>query len=273
MVCLVWSASQTMLQVHLFASATVARTPSLSVVIPAFNERKRLPKPLAASLFYLRSQARDWEVIVVDDGSTDETAAALSSLREDEPHRLRVVRSPRNCGKGAALAAGACLAAGERILLMDADGSTPLTALQELEDVMDRVGCSIVVGARCASRPWYRELMGVSGVTDTQCGFKLLTRDAAALTLPHLHIERWAYDVEMLYVAQRLGLGVVSAQVPFEDVPGSKVTWWTPVEMLLDVIRVSTLYRLGVWELPQRGAQSNGKGSARPRRGTYTLLI
>jgi dolichyl-phosphate beta-glucosyltransferase len=115
--------------------------------------------------------------------------------------------------------------------------------------------------------------MAVSGVTDTQCGFKLLTRDAAALTLPHLHIERWAYDVEMLYVAQRLGLGVVSAQVPFEDVPGSKVTWWTPVEMLLDVLRVSTFYRLGMWELPQRGAQSNGKGSARPRRGTYTLLI
>jgi len=153
-----------MLEVLHFASATIARTPSLSVVIPAFNERERLPKPLAASLLYLRTQARDWEVIVVDDGSTDETAAALSSLREDEPHRLRVVRSPRNCGKGAALAAGACFAAGERILLMDADGSTPLTALQDLEDVMDRVGCSIVVGERCASRPWYRELMGYTSV-------------------------------------------------------------------------------------------------------------
>ena len=90
----------------------------------------------------------------------------------------------------------------------------------------------------------------VSGVADTQCGFKLLSRDAAAATMPHLHVTRWAYDVELLFLAQRLGLSVGSCPVPSTDVAGSKIAWFTPAEMLLDVLRVSVLYRVGLWAMP-----------------------
>jgi len=257
----------------------VAPPPSLSVVIPAFNERERLPEPLATSLSYLRAQpSRAWEVIVVDDGSTDGMSATLQRMHADEPERLRIVRSPTNHGKGAAVAAGVAVATGERILLMDADGSTPLSALPDLEQVMDERSCGVVVGERSDARPWYRQLMGtvfrrlaataVTDVADTQCGFKLLTRDAAARTLPHLHVSRWAYDVEMLHLAQRLKFGVASTRVPSVDVPGSKVQWWTPAEMLVDVLRVSTFYRLGVWEAaPPSASSSMDVRTAARRRG------
>ena len=243
--------------------------PSLSVVIPAYNERGRLPSTLGASLRYLRNiePDRGWEVIVVDDGSIDGTAA-WAAAQQPEEARLRVVRSPSNCGKGAALAAGVRHATGERLLFMDADGGTPLEMLPILEAVMDAAvdgSCGVVVGARqrdTVARPWHRQLMGVvfavltascvRGVADTQCGFKLLDREAAHATMPHLRVQRWAYDVELLFLAQRLGLGVASAPVPTIDVAGSKIRWHTPFGMLRDIIRVSVLYRLGLWALPPR---------------------
>ena len=91
--------------------------------------------------------------------------------------------------------------------------------------------------------------------TVTQCGFKLLTRRAAARTLPHLHVTGWAYDVELLYLAQALGLGVTSAAVPWADVAGSKVRPATPAQMAVDVARVGLLYGAGVWRLPEEGGE------------------
>ena len=257
-----------MLPTTIFA-ASVAYAPSLSVVIPAFNERNRLPPTLEASVAYLRDADRDWELIVVDDGSTDDTVGWTRGwmARQTTAERLRVLRSETNCGKGDALAAGVRCAKGQRVLFMDADGGTPLSALPLLEQVLDSDStCSIVVGKRQREetpRPVLRQIMGivfaaltatcVTGVADTQCGFKLLTREAAASTMPHLRVRRWAYDVEALFLAQQLGLGVASADVPAVDVSGSKIRWHTPIEMLLDVLRVSLLYRVGVWALPRRG--------------------
>jgi dolichyl-phosphate beta-glucosyltransferase len=239
---------------------------SLTVIIPAYNERERLPATLDASLAYLQTADRAWELIVVDDGSEDGTGAWAASQHPDES-RLRVLRAPVNCGKGAALAAGASRARHERLLFMDADGGTPLTALPPLEEVMDASsGCGVVVGSRVggASRPWLRRIMGyvfaaltatcIPGVPDTQCGFKLLSRRAAAATMPHLRVRRWAYDVELLFLARRLGICVASCPVPAVDVAGSKITWATPLQMLLDVVRVSVLYRIGVWSLPPTDA-------------------
>lgn len=259
----------------LACTATVVK-PSLSVVIPAYNERLRLPSTLEASLRYLRTAEpnRRWEVIVVDDGSTDNTAEWTAAQQPDE-ERLRVVRSAVNCGKGAALAAGVRHATGERVLFMDADGGTPLEALPTLEAVMDVTEGGVVVGARqrdTAPRPWFRQLMGVvfsaltatcvRNVDDTQCGFKLLEIDAARATMPHLRVQRWAYDVEMLFLAQALSLGVATAPVPAVDVPGSRIRWNTPVEMLFDVLRVSVLYRLGVWALPRGASSDTGAGAS-----------
>lgn len=240
----------------------------LSVIIPAYNERERLPSTLSKSLAYLQSREGSWEILVVDDGSDDDTAAWVLSKGAAN---VRVLRSPLNCGKGAALAAGCAASRGERLLFMDADGGTPLSSLQQLEEQMERSGDDIVIGRRKGSRtrPWLRRLMGfvfrtlaatcVSGVEDTQCGFKLLTREAAMKTMLHLHVRRWAYDVELLFLAQHLDLGVSAASVPADDIAGSKIRWYTPAQMMFDVARVSALYRLSLWELPTSEHLQSGK--------------
>lgn len=245
----------------------ICRPPALSVILPAYNEATRLPPTLDASLAYLAdlAQGREWELIVVDDGSTDGTSDAVR--QRGLGGGLRLLRATRNGGKGAALRAGAAAAAGERLLLMDADGATPLSALPPLERALEEKHCDVAVGSRTAvlrQRPPHRRLMGavfaalasscVRELDDTQCGFKLLTRRAAERTLPHLHVTGWAYDVELLYLAQALGLGVTSAPVPWADVAGSKVRPETPAQMALDVARVRLLYGTGVWRLPDVGA-------------------
>ena len=207
--------------------------PSLTVVIPAFNEALRLPPVLDASLAYLQAGQRPWELIVVDDGSTDDTSGVVRQRCSScEQGRLRLLRADGNGGKGAALRAGAAAARGDRIVLVDADGATPLSALPALERALDAAGCGVAVGSRSdvlQRRPPYRRLMSgvfsllatscVADLDDTQCGlertltthhspfiltliltltrcgFKLLTRQAAERTFPHLHVSGWAYDV------------------------------------------------------------------------------
>jgi dolichyl-phosphate beta-glucosyltransferase len=255
---------------------------SLSVVIPAFNEASRLPATLAASLQYLGSDDmahRRWEVIVCDDGSEDDTMRCVV-----QHPRVRLVRSRLNQGKGAALAAGVVRASGERILLMDADNGTPLSALPLLEEAMARTGSGLVLGSRLqSSRPWYRKLQGsvfrsvvaacIPDVVDSQCGFKLLTRAAARATFPHLNVQRWAYDVELIYLAQSLRLGVTSVAVPSVDVPGSKVRWHTPFEMLRDVLRVLISYRLGLWVAPTPPATGTETADLPRRCDTFTEVM
>lgn len=268
------------LSLPIAAALTASPSVALSVVIPAYNERLRLPQTLEDSVAFLSDSAaqRSWEVIVVDDGSTDDTASVLQS----HPC-VRLLRSPSNLGKGAALAAGVCSACGERVLFMDADGGTPISALPLLEAEMDRGQCDVVTGARLESpRPPYRALMGivfrtlaglcVTDVADTQCGFKLLSSRAARATMPHLHVVRWAFDVEMLYLCQRLGLDVIPVPVPSTDIDGSKVRWYTPAQMLLDVLRVVFLYRLGIWTLPDDDAANDGADILRRSKRSYVEL-
>ena len=118
----------------------------------------------------------------------------------------------------------------------------------------------------------------VCGVADTQCGFKLLTREAAAATMPYLHVNRWAYDVELLFLAQQLNLGVASVEVPAVDMAGSKIRWYTPIQMLLDVLRVSVLYRIGLWAVPRGGrgkaaALSGGAGASYSELRPFSLDV
>uniref|UniRef100_A0A7S0L6M2 dolichyl-phosphate beta-glucosyltransferase n=1 Tax=Coccolithus braarudii TaxID=221442 RepID=A0A7S0L6M2_9EUKA len=235
----------------------------LSVVIPALNEEARLPPTLERVASYLqRNRADAYEVIVVDDGSGDRTAQAV--VRIGLSPALRLLRSETNCGKGAALAAGAMAASGELVLLMDADGATQIDELPYLEQQLPIHSPHIAVGSRVAvlsKRPWRRRLMGrvfaltasscVRGVEDTQCGFKLLSREAALATLPNLHVDGWAYDVELLFIAQELGIGITSVRVAWRDMPGSKITWSTPLVMLRDVLCVRCLYALGYWQVGQ----------------------
>jgi len=169
------------------------------VIIPAYDEAERLPRTLEESLAHLSTTRRGpWEIIVVDDGSHDSTCEFVAARLAAEP-RLRLLSSGRgaNRGKGAGLAAGAAAARGDLLLLLDADGATPLSALPALERRVGARGCEMAVGCRAAAlaaRPAARRLMGVvfaalastcvRGVPDTQCGFKLLSRRAARALAP-----------------------------------------------------------------------------------------
>jgi len=246
-------------------------TRSLSVVIPALNEASRLPPVLDATCRFLSaSRAAPYEVIVVDDGSQDATAA-LVRARGLSP-QLRLLSAADNQGKGAALAAGAAAARGEVVLFLDADGATGLEALPALERRLRR-GCHVAVGCRSAAlaaRPPGRRLMGavfstlagvvVPGVPDTQCGCKLLSRRAARLLLPRLRVRGWAYDVELLAMAQQRGWRIASVPVSWRDVPGSKVTALTPFSMLADVARVW----FAVASSPSPAAAGDGPFASRP---------
>ncbi|HPK66734.1 MAG TPA: glycosyltransferase family 2 protein [Thermoanaerobaculia bacterium] len=222
----------------------------LSVVIPAFNEGARLGPSLERVLAYLATRAEPSEVIVVDDGSGDDTAAVAAAFAE---RGVRLVRLPENRGKGAALRGGVAVSRGARVLLCDADLSTPIEEVERLEEQL--AGSEIVIGSRSIAaseitvrQPRFREwmgrvfnrilrLVGLASFRDTQCGFKLLRGEVARELFAALRIERFAFDVELLWLAQRRGLRIAEVGVRWADSAGSRVH---PVRdslnMLLDVL-------------------------------------
>jgi dolichyl-phosphate beta-glucosyltransferase len=205
---------------------------SLSVVIPAFDEAARLPATLVQVRAHLGTLDRASEIIVADDGSRDATA----SLARDAG--AVVVSLPVNRGKGAAVRAGVLAAANERILVCDADLATPITALADLDAALD-AGADIAIGSRrtngtsASTQPLARRLFGAGfhalvratfglAVHDTTCGFKLFSREAARDLFARSHTDRFAYDVEILYLA-RARWRVDEVAVPWHHVAGSRV--------------------------------------------------
>jgi dolichyl-phosphate beta-glucosyltransferase len=224
----------------------------LSVVIPAYNESRRLAPTLHRVVDYLRREGRPFEVLVVDDGSTDDTSEVASSF---EPHGVRVLRQPVNRGKGAVLKAGVLESRGREVLLVDADLSTPIEEVEKLRPHLSEA--KLVIGSRAAEgaqitkrQPLMRELMGrtfnllirllgVRGLRDTQCGFKLLDGDVARRLFQELTIERFAYDVELVLLARRHGYRVAEVGVVWADSPQSRVDpMKDSMRMLLDVVRI-----------------------------------
>ncbi len=227
-------------------------TPTLSVIVPAFNEELRLAVSLEDILPYLEGRGQTYEVLVVDDGSSDRTSEVARSY---EARGVRVLRQAENQGKGAALRRGVVESKGDRVLLTDADLSTPISDLERLEPYLEKV--PIVVGSRALPsseitehQPWYRETMGrafnwllmrlgMTRITDTQCGFKLLRGDVAREIFPRLTIDGFAYDVELLWAAERLGLEVAAVGVRWANSPTSRVhPLFDSARMLADVIRL-----------------------------------
>lgn len=231
--------------------------PRLSIVVPAFNEAMRLGPTLDRVLGYLADFPGGAEVLVVDDGSADGTAAVAARYAE---RGVRLVRLPANRGKGAALRAGVLASRGDEVLLCDADLSTPIEDYSRLRGVLERspivVGSRAVEGSRITRhQPWYRELMGktfnllvrtmiVSGLRDTQCGFKLLRGEVARQLFAELSVDRFAYDVELIWLARRRGLAVAEVGVTWHDSPASRVhplrdSW----SMLRDLVRMRWRHR------------------------------
>jgi dolichyl-phosphate beta-glucosyltransferase len=219
----------------------VTDSPSLSVIIPAFNEEQRLGRFLEQATDYLDRRGQRYEILVVDDGSTDRTAALVESIRSQHP-AINLLRLPTNQGKGAAVRHGMRVASGQLQLFADADGAAPMSELVRLEQAMVR-GADLAIGSRAlASRDsryrvdarWHRTVLGnlfnrlvsrlgIAGIADTQCGFKLFTRKAAQDLFSVSCLDGYGIDLELLYVAQRRGYRITEVPINWADQAGSKV--------------------------------------------------
>lgn len=234
--------------------------PQLSVVVPAFNEAARLGPTLDRLAVFARELPGGAEVVVVDDGSTDGTGeiAALRDL-QGVPW-LRWIRLPANRGKGAALRAGVLASCGAEVLLCDADLSTPIEEYARLRPHLAEA--ALVLGSRGLldsrierRQPRYRELMGrmfnlvvravaVGGIRDTQCGFKLLRGEVARQLFGRLRVDRFAYDVELIWLARRRGFAVTEVGVTWIDSPASSVhALRDSARMLADILRIRWIHR------------------------------
>jgi glycosyltransferase involved in cell wall biosynthesis len=213
-------------------------TPGLSLIVPAYNEAGRIAEPLRAIAAFAAGLPGGAEIVVVDDGSTDATAAVVRELAPVLPVPLALVAYAPNRGKGHALRAGFAAARGARLLFTDADLSTPIEEaprlLAALEHADLAIGSRKTAGAAVeVHQPWLREQMGraftwlvrqlVAPVSDATCGFKAFRGDVGRDLFSRLRIERWGFDAEILLVARRRGYRITEVPVRWADRAGTKV--------------------------------------------------
>jgi len=244
----------------------------LSVIIPSYNEQLRLPEMLNETLGFLHERQQrsglGYELIVVDDGSRDETSrVAQEYVAREGVERMRLLKLHQNCGKGGAVKRGMLCARGKYLLMADADGATKFSDVERLEKQLQHVeqnGLGVAVGSRNLGQTEIKKsvfrniltwgfhmivaLLCVRDVRDTQCGFKLFTRDSARLLFTVLHIERWAFDVELLYLAQYHRMPIVEVPVTWTEIAGSKVDpMWDSLKMARDLFKIRLMYLFGIW--------------------------
>lgn len=214
----------------------------LSVVIPVYNEEKRVSNTLQDVFTYLKAKRFKAEIIVVDDGSWDKTLEVIGKFKRltNSKISLKVLQHRVNQGKGAAVRTGALAAQGDVIVYMDADNATPLSEFEKFRPALER-GLDVIVGSRAVDRkqvkvhqPFYREAIGrignlliqalvVPGIGDTQCGFKAFSRKAAQAIFPLQKINRFGFDVELLFIAKKKRLSILEASVQWRDDPNTRV--------------------------------------------------
>lgn len=224
---------------------------SISIIIPAFNEEKRLPSTLATVKDYLAASFWEFsEIVVVDDGSRDRTVEVA------EAAGVRIIRNPANRGKGYSIRHGMLEAEGEWALFSDADLSTPIVELETLWSAVQRDGVTCAIGSRALAgsrigvhQSIFRESMGrvfnllmrlETGLTfrDTQCGFKLFEVSSAREIFGRQRLDGFGFDVEVLFIANRLGYRAVEVPIGWNDVAGSKVSMLLGVKGFLDPLKV-----------------------------------
>ncbi|XP_072942279.1 dolichyl-phosphate beta-glucosyltransferase [Epargyreus clarus] len=261
---------------------------NLSVVVPAYNEEERLPPMLNEALEFLERRVKDqpsykYEIIVVSDGSRDGTVKVTQSYAlKYGSEKVRCLELVKNRGKGGAVRLGVLSSRGATILFADADGASKFEDLAKLEcALVDLINCNpmkdtdqvaekiaVVIGSRAhleeeslATRSLFRNILmygfhflvwlfTVRGIKDTQCGFKLFTRKAARICFQSLHVNRWAFDVELLYIAQKLNIPIEEIPIRWTEIDGSKVTpvisW---IQMGFDLGLIWLKYALGAWKI------------------------
>jgi dolichyl-phosphate beta-glucosyltransferase len=227
----------------------------LSIVVPAYNEAERIESTLNTLLDYVRNR-RDTELIVVDDGSTDQTSALIEArLRRDGSGRGTLIRYSENRGKGFAVRTGLLAARAPIAVFTDADLSTPLTELPTVVDPIARGECDVTFGSRALDRsligvhqPRTRELGGrvfnvvvrlATGLPfwDTQCGFKAFRLNVCRPLLAAAAIDRFGFDVELLYLSHLAGLRLREVAVRWNHCDGSKVSTGRDAVRMVNEIR------------------------------------
>ena len=234
--------------------------PFLTVVIPAYNEENRLRPTLDRMGEYFSGQSYSVETIVVDNASSDRTAEAAREAG------VTVLTEPRR-GKGAAVRTGMLAGRGRHLLFSDADLSTPIEEIEKLMAAM-REGYDVAIASRAlpnsdlaVRQPWYRELIGrtgnllvrlmaVHGIADTQCGFKLFSGDVGHRLFGAQRMTGIAFDMEVLFLAQRLGLRIAEIPVTWIDSPDTRINRVTDsLDALKDLVRIRINWSLGRYRL------------------------
>lgn len=232
----------------------------LSIVVPAYNEERRLPPTLIDIIDYFDRRGFSYEVIVIDDGSRDSTPEVVRKF-ERVRNQVRLIQLPKNYGKGHAVRLGVLNSRGNKILFADADGATPIEEYERLAQALSSGG-DIAIGSRAiasaetkVATSIHRRLLGrmfnrcvnmilLPSIADTQCGFKMFTRKAAMFLFKRQHADRFSFDVELLYMAHKANLAVKEVPINWTNVPGSKVNLVVDsLCMFRDVFRFRVIHR------------------------------
>jgi glycosyltransferase involved in cell wall biosynthesis len=227
----------------------------LSVVIPAYNEEKRLPKTIVEIFDYLSKKNFSFEVIVVNDGSKDKTAEVVKELIKKYP-KLELIDNKENKGKGAVVRQGMLKARGGLRVFLDADHSTPISEIEKFIPEFEK-GTDVAIGSREIKgaildppQPWYRRfvgegfkwlrkiILGLWEIQDTQCGFKCFRAEVVEKVFPKCKIDRFAFDPEILVLVKREGYKIKEIPVYWRNDPDSKVKFKSIFNMAKDLIRI-----------------------------------
>lgn len=226
-------------------------TLDLSIIIPAYNEAGRIVPTLEDIDELLAASKLSYEIVVVDDGSSDRTVPTVLAVAATRP-RVRLIATRPNRGKGAAVRRGMLAAGGHVRVMCDADGSMPATELPALFNPVATGRTDVAIGSRYASgarteeaQPrwrrawsrlcnWFIQRTVVAGVADTQCGYKAFSAEAAEAAFSRATVDGWAFDLEILALADRLGFAIAEIPVRWSDDPSSRVS---PVRDFFAVLR------------------------------------
>ena len=224
----------------------------LSIIIPAYNESNRINKTLNELIGYFDKKKYKWEIIVVDDGSIDETRNEVSKIVKSD-NRVKLIISKKNFGKGDAVGKGMLEANGEWRFLCDADLSMPIGNIERFISYTNKydliIGSREVIGSNRYDEPFYRHLYGklfnifvkiliFSEIQDTQCGFKLFRGKAAENIFSKQLIRGFAFDVESIFIAKGLNYSICETGIEWHHSQGSKVTLSKGIRALIEVINI-----------------------------------
>ena len=250
----------------------------VSLIFPAYNEEERLGPTLDNTIQYFSCLKINYEIIIVNGGSTDNTFELIQKKisqysNKDNLKDIICASYTGNGGKGWAVKTGINISRGKYILMLDSDGSTEIEEYESLYNSIKDEEYAIAIGSRNnnnlneierenVERVWYRNLLskinnfivkkciGISDIEDTQCGFKLFTRKAAIDIFNNLHIVKWAFDVDILYISSKFGIRIKEIPIRWKEMPGSKLNIISAsILFIRDYLAMILFYKTGFWKL------------------------